>query len=64
MGTPSHSFDNNTLQALYESTEIRIGDGIALFPYYKNNFHFIPQQIWNLKNKKFGVWTVSCIQIR
>ncbi len=56
---PSHSFDNNTLQALYELTEIRIvSDGIALFPYYKNNFHFIPQQIWNLKNKKFGVWTV------
>jgi len=56
---PSHSFDNTTLQALYESTEIRIvSDGIALFPYFKNNFYFIPQQIWNLQNKKFGVWTV------
>ena len=56
---PSHSFDKTTLQALYEVTEIRIvSDGIALFPYYHNNFHFIPQQIWSLKNKKFGIWTV------
>lgn len=56
---PSHSFDNITLKALHESTEIRIvSDGIALFPYFKNNFHFIPQQIWNLQNKKFGIWTV------
>ena len=56
---PSHSFDKETLQALYESTEIRIvSDGIALFPYFKYNFHFIPQQIWNLQDKKFGVWTV------
>ncbi len=56
---PSHSFDKITLQSLYELTEIRIvSDGIALFPYFKNNFYFIPQQIWDLQDKRFGVWTV------
>ena len=41
---PSHTFDENTLVALREETSIRIiSDTIALKPYRKNDFTFIPQ---------------------
>lgn len=42
---PSHTFDMNTLRALEEVSLIRIiSDTIALKPYKKGNFIFIPQQ--------------------
>lgn len=57
--SPAHSFDEVTLEAIANSTNIRIiSDGIALKPYYKNGFHFLPQQLWNIKRKYFGIWTV------
>ena len=41
---PSHTFDENTLVALREETDIRIiSDTIALKPYRENGFTFIPQ---------------------
>lgn len=41
---PSHTFDENTLQALRECSEIRIiSDTIATRPYRKGEFVFIPQ---------------------
>ena len=41
---PSHTFDENTLQALKEETDIRIiSDTIAFYPYQKGEFVFIPQ---------------------
>lgn len=41
---PSHTFDENTLVALSEETSIRsISDTIALRPYMKSSFTFIPQ---------------------
>lgn len=41
---PSHTFDENTLQALRECSEIRIiSDTIATRPYRKGEFLFIPQ---------------------
>lgn len=41
---PSHTFDNNTLIALQESSDIRIiSDTIALKPYTYKGFIFIPQ---------------------
>lgn len=41
---PSHTFDENTLIALKEETEIRvISDTIATKPYRKGDFIFIPQ---------------------
>jgi peptidoglycan/xylan/chitin deacetylase (PgdA/CDA1 family) len=41
---PSHTFDDNTLVALREETPIRIiSDTIALVPYKKGDFTFIPQ---------------------
>lgn len=42
---PSHTFDENTLIALKEESDIRIiSDTIALKPYEKDGFVFIPQQ--------------------
>ena len=41
---PSHTFDENTLQALRECSDIRIiSDTIATKPYLKGEFVFIPQ---------------------
>ncbi|MBR1687165.1 MAG: DUF2334 domain-containing protein [Prevotella sp.] len=41
---PSHTFDKNTLKALYEESDIRIiSDTIGRFPYKKGDFYFIPQ---------------------
>jgi len=40
---PSHTYDENTLIALKEETEIRIiSDTIGRYPYKKNDFYFIP----------------------
>ena len=42
---PSHTFDDNTLVALKEESDIRIiSDTIAMAPYNKNGFTFVPQQ--------------------
>ena len=41
---PSHTFDENTLEALRKETGIRIiSDTIARYPYKKGDFVFIPQ---------------------
>lgn len=41
---PSHTFDENTLEALREESEIRIvSDTIGRFPYRYKDFWFIPQ---------------------
>ena len=40
---PSHTFDHNTLHALYDETPIRIiSDTIATDLYFENEFYFIP----------------------
>lgn len=42
---PSHTFDNNTIVALKECSDIRIiSDTISNNIYYKNDIFFIPQQ--------------------
>lgn len=42
---PSHTFDENTLKALRDCSDIRtISDTIAYKPYMEENFTFIPQQ--------------------
>ena len=57
---PSHTFDKYTLKALKELTTIDIiSDGIALFPFKKYGFKWIPQQLWKFRKMPFGVWT-SC----
>lgn len=56
---PAHCFDYITMKALkYESRIDIISDGIAFSPFFFNEFYFIPQQIWALKKKLFGIWTV------
>jgi len=56
---PAHSFDQNTLKALKLETDIKIvSDGIALLPYNESDFNFIPQQLWHVQKKLFGLWTI------
>ncbi len=56
---PAHSFDYVTLQAIEQETKIEIiSDGIGLLPYYKNKFKFLPQQLWYIKRKFIGIWTI------
>ena len=41
---PSHTFDDNTLVALKQETDIRIiSDTIGRYPFHKGDFYFIPQ---------------------
>lgn len=56
---PSHTFDNNTLRALKECTDIRIiSDTIATKPYQKDDFIFLPQLGGHCTEMKIsGVWT-------
>ena len=56
---PGHSFDNCTLDAIKEVTDIKIvSDGIAFFPYFEKNLFFVPQQLWDIKLKNSGIWTI------
>jgi predicted deacetylase len=56
---PSHTFDRNTLKILKEETDIKIiSDGIAYYPYNKDGFFWIPQQLWWYEEKKDGIWTI------
>ena len=56
---PSHTFDNNTLTALKEVSEIRIiSDTVATKPYKQGEFIFIPQIGGHCVNMPFpGVYT-------
>jgi predicted deacetylase len=56
---PAHSFDMLTLQAVRRETSIRIiSDGIAWDSYFEHDFHWIPQQLWSLTERRSGLWTV------
>jgi predicted deacetylase len=56
---PAHCFDLVTLQALRRETSIRIvSDGIAWDTFYEHEFHWIPQQLWSLAERRSGLWTV------
>lgn len=56
---PAHTYDENTLQALCEESNIRIiSDTIALRPYRQGNFVFIPQLGGHcVEMKTPGIWT-------
>lgn len=55
---PAHTFDENTLIALKEETDIRIiSDTIANDVYYYNGFYFIPQQSGRVRKLPFEVCT-------
>lgn len=56
---PAHCFDLVTLKAIRDETAIRIvSDGIACNPYYEHDFFWIPQQLWELNDRRSGLWTV------
>ncbi len=56
---PSHTFDDNTLIALREESDIRIiSDTIARYPYKKGDFYFIPQIVGHcVKMPMNGLYT-------
>lgn len=55
---PSHTFDENTLRALKETTPIRvISDTVAFDIYKKGDFWFIPQQSGSVRNLPFKIVT-------
>lgn len=56
---PAHTYDENTLLALSEESNIRIiSDTIATHPYRKGDFMFIPQLGGRCSEMKVsGVWT-------
>lgn len=56
---PSHTFDNNTLIALREESDIRIiSDTIGCYPYKKGDFWFIPQIVGHcVKMPISGIYT-------
>lgn len=55
---PAHTFDANTLKALYEETPIRVvSDTIAVDIYYKRPFYFIPQQSGRVRKLPFKTVT-------
>ena len=55
---PSHTFDENTLIALKEESNIRIiSDTIANDVYLENGFYFIPQQSGRVRKLPFNVCT-------
>lgn len=56
---PAHSFDENTIIALKEESDIRIiSDGIGWSPYYEHEMYWIPQQLWRPREMPFGTWTI------
>lgn len=55
---PSHTFDENTLLALREESDIRIiSDTIANDVYFEDGFYFIPQQSGCVRKLPFRVCT-------
>lgn len=57
--SPSHTFDENTLKALEQFSDIRrISDCIANRPYNQNGFEFFPQQTGRPRNLPMSFVTV------
>ena len=55
---PAHTFDENTLKALKEESNIRIiSDTIANDVYFENGFYFIPQQSGRVRKLPFKTVT-------
>lgn len=55
---PAHTFDENTLEALKEESNIRIiSDTIANDVYFENGFYFIPQQSGRVRKLPFRMVT-------
>jgi predicted deacetylase len=56
---PSHSFDETTVQLLSEAGIRVISDGLTILPFEgKYGITWVPQQMWEFRRRKRGVWTV------
>jgi predicted deacetylase len=56
---PAHSFDRTTLEAVRRETPVRVvSDGIAWDTWHEQGFDWIPQQLWSLRERGSGLWTV------
>jgi predicted deacetylase len=56
---PNHSFDLTTVEVLNASGIRTISDGSAMYPFVDaTGMLWIPQQLWRLRARPFGVWTV------
>jgi predicted deacetylase len=56
---PAHSFDATTLELLAAMNVRRISDGFFLWPHSdERGLFWVPQQLWRLRRRPFGVWTV------
>lgn len=56
---PAHSFDNDTIKALRNHTDIQIiSDGLSIYPYTSKKMFWLPQQLWGPQKKEKGVWTI------
>lgn len=56
---PNHSFDRTTVEVLRASGIRSISDGAAMYPFVDaDGMMWIPQQLWQLQPRPFGVWTV------
>lgn len=55
---PSHTFDENTISAIKEESDIRIiSDTVANKPYVKDGITFVPQQSGTVRKLPFSVVT-------
>lgn len=55
---PAHTFDDNTIKALKDNTDIRIiSDTIANDIYYKDEIYFVPQQSGRCRELPFKITT-------
>ena len=56
---PSHTFDENTLIAIKNNSDIRIiSDTVSNDVYYENDFYYVPQQVGHEANLPFKVVTI------
>jgi len=55
---PAHSFDRNTLKALTNCGFKRLSDGLALYPFWKENLLWIPQLLWEPVEMPCGLHTI------
>lgn len=56
---PSHTFDNNTLSAIKEYSDIRIiSDCVASQPFFEEGFYFLPQQTGKPRKLPFRFITI------
>ena len=58
---PSHAFDKITLESIKDVSSIKlITDGFSFRPFIKDDYIFLPQQLWSVRKMPFGLYTV-CI---